>query len=274
MSLNANATALPHFWELTAEPHWKVIDFISDIHLCASKPKTFEAWAAHMLHTPADVVFLLGDVFELWVGDDAINTPGFEADCAAVLTEACAQRAVGLMVGNRDFLMGRKLLRGCGLIALSDPTILIAFGERALLTHGDLLCTDDQAYQRFRTLVRSAPWQADFLSKSLPERHQLAQQIRAASMASRSTAQTQAGDDIDISSAVQWMHESGSPTLIHGHIHRPRTETLAPGFVRHVLSEWECDAPEVPEALRSPVLRWQRNRFDRMEPAKAPVAVL
>jgi UDP-2,3-diacylglucosamine hydrolase len=67
---------------------------------------------------------------------------------------------------------------------------------------------------------------------------------------------------------VQWMHEAGAPTLIHGHIHRPRTETLAPGFVRHVLSEWECDAPEVSPALRTPVLRWERNRFTRVAPAQ------
>ncbi len=266
------ATALPHFWELTAEPHWKVIDFISDIHLCPQRPKTFAAWAAHMRHTPANAIFLLGDVFELWVGDDCISTPGFEADCADVLQEACAKRAVGLMVGNRDFLMGGRLLSGCGLMALSDPTVLIAFGERALLTHGDALCLDDTDYQRFRSLVRSAPWQADFLSQPLARRHEVAQQLRAASMATR----PQAGygiDDIDVSAAVQWMHESGSPTLIHGHIHRPRTETLAPGFVRHVLSEWEWDKQDVPQALRSPVLRWQRNSFTRVGPASAPALV-
>jgi UDP-2,3-diacylglucosamine hydrolase len=262
-------TALPHFWEFTADPHWKVIDFISDIHLCPQRPQTFAAWAAHMRHTPADAIFLLGDVFELWVGDDCLKTSGFEAECAAVLQEASAHRTVGLMVGNRDFLMGSALLRDCGLMALSDPTIVIAFGERALLSHGDALCLADTDYQRFRSLVRSAPWQADFLSKPIAERRDIAQQIRLASMASRESApNANLGDEIDTATAVQWMHEAGAPTLIHGHIHHPCTETLAPGFVRHVLSEWECDAPEVSPALRTPVLRWERNRFTRVAPAQ------
>jgi UDP-2,3-diacylglucosamine hydrolase len=98
--------ALPHFAELQAPASWRTIDFISDLHLQAAEPETFEAWRHYMAHTPADAVFILGDLFEAWVGDDAAGEPGFAADCAAVLHAAAGRMAVFFMHGNRDFLVG------------------------------------------------------------------------------------------------------------------------------------------------------------------------
>ena len=133
----ASIPGLPTFWELSAPREWQRIDFISDLHLTADMPQTFEAWAAYLLATPADAVFILGDLFEVWVGDDARHA-GFEARCAAVLAEAAARRTLAFMRGNRDFLVGAELLRDCGVHELEDPTVLLAFGQRLLLSHGDV----------------------------------------------------------------------------------------------------------------------------------------
>jgi UDP-2,3-diacylglucosamine hydrolase len=161
--------ALPVFWELVAPADWTSIDFISDLHLAEETPRTFAAWAAHLRDTPASAVIILGDLFEVWIGDDARHA-GFEARCADVLAETASRRSVAFMCGNRDFLVGADLLRDCGVRALPDPTVLVAFGERLMLAHGDALCLDDLDYQRFRSLVRSPAWQREFLGKPLADR--------------------------------------------------------------------------------------------------------
>ncbi|HEV8314396.1 MAG TPA: UDP-2,3-diacylglucosamine diphosphatase, partial [Burkholderiaceae bacterium] len=166
--------------EFKAPAHWRAIDLLSDLHLSEATPRTFDAWAAHLRHTPADAVFMLGDLFDAWVGDDA-RTSGFEYRCAEVLREAAGRRTLAFMVGNRDFLVGAELLGECGVMALADPTVLVAFGERWLLSHGDALCLEDTEYQRFRAQVRSPAWQAATLARPLAERRALAQQIRTAS---------------------------------------------------------------------------------------------
>lgn len=251
---------LPTFWEMVAPADWTAIDFISDLHLAEDTPRTFEAWAAHLRDTPASAVFILGDLFEVWIGDDARHT-GFEARCADVLAEAASRRTVAFMCGNRDFLVGTDLLRECGVRALPDPTVLVAFGERLLLSHGDALCLDDVDYQRFRAQVRSPAWQRDFLAKPLAERAQIARAMREHSE-QRKRSMTPAGwSDIDKSTAVRWMHESQTPTLIHGHTHRPAHEDLAPGFLREVLSDWDLDHPGTP---RAEVLRLKRSGLSRI----------
>src|SRR5689334_8218774 len=106
---------MPHFMELQAPGAWRTVDFISDLHLDASEPRTFEAWRGFMRDTPADAVFILGDLFEVWVGDDSAHQPGFEADCAAVLKAATSHAAVFFMHGNRDFLVGDAFLASCGV---------------------------------------------------------------------------------------------------------------------------------------------------------------
>jgi UDP-2,3-diacylglucosamine hydrolase len=265
---------LPAFFEITAPAHWRAIDFISDLHLCAAMPRTFDAFASHLRHTQAGAVFILGDLFELWVGDDMRQRP-FEQACVEVLAEAASRLHVAFMVGNRDFLLGTAMLRDCGMMALPDPTVLGAWGQRVLLSHGDALCLSDLPYQAFRREVRSPAWQQAFLSKPLPERLALAAQMRSAS-AQRQPFDGDAEIDVDAGEAVRWMHTLGAAEMVHGHTHRPGSNSLAPGFKRHVLSDWDLDLdldqdPDqgLNQDQRAEVLRLSRDGFERRAPATA-----
>ncbi len=251
---------LPAFFEFQAPTHWAAVDFISDMHLCEAMPRTAEAFEAHLMYTPADAVFVLGDIFEVWVGDDA-RTRRFESHCVDILAEASSRRVVGLMVGNRDFLLGSAMLRDCGAMALPDPTVLKAWGQRVLLSHGDALCLADRPYQAFRTEVRSPAWQQAFLAKPLDERLALAAQMRQASQERRRFDGDQDAD-VDVAEAVRWMHAMGTAELVHGHTHRPGSNLLAPGFKRHVLSDWDLDGG----GSRAEVLRLNRDGFVRLAP--------
>lgn len=252
--------ALPTFWELEAPDDWTAIDFISDLHLSVGAPRTFEVWAEYMRGTTASAVIILGDLFEVWVGDDARHE-GFEANCVEVLADAAAHRAVAFACGNRDFLVGGEMLRDCGVRALADPTVLVAFGERLLLSHGDALCLDDHEYQQFRRMVRAPAWQRDFLAKPLHERQQIARSMREQSESRKRSTAPEDWVDIDKATAVRWMHEAHAPTLIHGHTHRPAHEVLAPGYMREVLSDWDCDGPGAP---RAEVLRLRGGGLTRV----------
>ena len=254
----------PHLPELHANAAWQAIDFISDLHLAEDTPRGFDAFAAYLQHTPADAVFILGDLFEAWVGDD-VRFEGFEARCAAVLSATSAQRHIAFMVGNRDFLLGADMLRACGVQALPDPVVLSAFGARVLLTHGDAWCSADLDYQRLRAEVRSPAWQAAVLAQPLAQRHVLARQMRAQSE-QHQASRTGPWFDVDRATAIESMQRANTPTLIHGHTHRPGDETLAPGFMRRVLSDWELDHGAAP---RAEVLRWGARGFERLSPAAA-----
>jgi UDP-2,3-diacylglucosamine hydrolase len=257
---------LPIFREVVAPDGWQCIDLISDLHLSESTPATFAAFRDHLLHTRADAVFVLGDLFEVWVGDDA-RYEGFDALICAALSAASKRRVVGFMPGNRDFLAGTELLESTGVVALSDPSVLVAFGERLLLTHGDALCLADTDYQRFRAEVRSPVWQEAFLGQPLPERRAVAARLRAQSEARKRGQVRENWADVDAATAVRWMHEAGTPTLVHGHTHRAGSNWLAPGYIRHVLSDWDLDDPLRP---RAEVLRWWRGGLLRIPPEKAP----
>ena len=261
--------AIPTYWEVRAPSAWASIDFVSDLHLSAGTPRTFDAWAAHLEHTTADAVFMLGDLFEAWVGDDARHS-GFEAQCADVLANAASVRTLGFMAGNRDFLVGGVMLKDCGVLALSDPTVVIAFGERLMLSHGDALCISDTKYQGFRQQVRSEAWQSKFLAASLDERRDLVGRMRDESRLHQAGLTPGAWFDVDTATAVRWMHEAGTPTLIHGHTHHPGEEAMAPGFIRYVLSDWDLDHAIPP---RAEVLRWCRGGLSRLAPTAAPAAV-
>ena len=262
LARQAAAASLPAFFEFQAPRAWGAIDIISDLHLCPALPRTVAAWAAHLLHTPADAVFILGDLFEVWVGDDALARP-FERQCVDTLAAAASQRRLAFMVGNRDFLVGPALLRAARMMALPDPTVLDAWGRRLLLSHGDALCLDDAPYQAFRAEVRSSAWQQQFLARPLPERVQIAAHIRQAS-ATRARFDGMAGADVDPIEAVHWMHAAGAAELIHGHTHRPGSNTLAPGYERHVLSDWDLD-----HGARAEVLRLTREGLERVAPSSA-----
>lgn len=253
--------ALPDFFACDAPPAWRALDFISDLHLSEALPRTFAAWRQHLLDTDADAVFILGDLFELWVGDDA-RTEGFAARCVAVLTEAARRRTVAFMVGNRDFLVGQAMRRQAGFVGLPDPTLLGAFGRRIVLTHGDALCLADHDYQAFRRQVRSPAWQAEFLARPLAERFETARGLRQAS-AQRRRFDGDAALDVDAAEALRWLHARGAAAMVHGHTHRPRSHELAPGVQRHVLSDWDLDDTQAP---RAEVLRLTAAGFARMLP--------
>ena len=258
------AQALPAFIEFAAPAGWRTIDFLSDLHLSEATPRTFEALARHLRGTGADAVFILGDLFEVWVGDDARHE-GFEARCTAMLAEASSRRFIGFMAGNRDFLVGAEMLTDCGVTCLADPMVLIAFGERLLLSHGDALCLSDQAYQDFRREVRSEGWQQRFLAQPLAQRRRIAAELRAESQRHKSQQQPGEWVDLDTAATAAWMRAAGTPQFVHGHTHMPATHDVAPGLTRHVLSDWDLDHPG---AARAQVLRWQHDGLARIAPAE------
>ncbi len=254
--------------EVIAPTAWRSIDFISDLHLAEDTPFAFAAWHGYLLNTRADAVFILGDLFEAWVGDDARHE-GFERRAAGVLTEAAARRPLFFMVGNRDFLLGHEMLAACGVTRLADPSVLLAFGERALLTHGDAWCLADADYLAFRLKVRDPAWQAQVLARPLAERRLLARSLRSES--ERSAAEhTGEWADVDRPTALACLANCRATTLVHGHTHRPATETMAPGVVRHVLTDWELDHARPP---RAEVLRWQADGWVRLTLAGTAAAV-
>lgn len=233
----------PVFAELVAPAAWRTVDLISDLHLQAGEPETFEAWRGYLETTPADAIFILGDLFEVWVGDDAAMSDGFERQCAALLRQASARRPIFFMHGNRDFLVGQAFAAQSGMTLLRDPTVLVLHGERWLLSHGDMLCIDDTDYILFRAQVRDPAWQRAFLSKPLDERRAVGRAMRARSEDNKRQPDT-VWADVDTGTARTWLRKSGAHTLIHGHTHRPAEHPLdqAAGLRRIVLSDWDAAA--------------------------------
>lgn len=244
---------------LDADPGWRSIDFISDLHLADDTPGTFELWQRYMLGTRAGAVLILGDLFEAWVGDDARHE-GFEARCSEVLKAAAATRYVGFMVGNRDFLVGPAMLADCGVHALPDPTVVDAFGSRLLLTHGDALCLGDVEYQAFRRVVRNPAWQTEQLARPLAQRRALARQMRERSAGMHSQRAPADWVDVDSPAASRWMAAANSRAMVHGHTHRPDDEQWPDGFERHVLTDWDLEHG----APRAEVLRWRADGLHRI----------
>lgn len=239
---------MPTFGRLTAPAAWQTVDLISDLHLQAGEPATFEAWRHYMAHTPADAVLMLGDVFEVWVGDDALAHDPFLQRCADVLRQTVQRAHVAFMPGNRDFLVGPEFLSACGMHALADPTVLEMGDQRILISHGDALCLDDVDYQAFRQQVRHADWQRDFLAKPLVDRLALAHAMRTQSESKKRTDNVYA--DADTTMALNWLDGAGASVLVHGHTHQPAEHPLGAGL-RHVLSDWSLDhAPQRAQVMR------------------------
>ena len=183
MTADHLSTVLPA-QELVAPALWHTVEFISDLHLDPAEPGTLAAWRRYLRSSRADAIFMLGDLFEVWVGDDAMSEPSsFEARGCALLRAAARRLPVYFMHGNRDFLAGPAFLAGCGITGLEDPTVLVFGGQRYVLSHGDLLCLDDVDYQRFRLQARSAAWQQQFLTQPLATRRVQARGIRQESEA-------------------------------------------------------------------------------------------
>ena len=246
--------------ELTAGPTWQAVDFISDLHLQVNEPATFHAWQRYMQTTPADAVFILGDLFEVWVGDDVLQAQGFEHQCAQVIAQTAARVPTFFMHGNRDFLVGNGLMAACNTTLLNDPAVLSFNNQRWLLSHGDALCLDDTAYMAFRLQVRSVGWQQAFLAKPLAERQAIARGLRQQSEARKISGAKYA--DVCAQAAKQLLLQANASTLIHGHTHQPATHDLNNGLQRVVLTDWDAAAtPPRAEVLRLSSTGLQRIPF-------------
>ena len=221
---------------------WQHLTFISDLHLQASEHATFELWLNSLQTLQTDALFILGDLFEVWVGDDILDSPEghFERLCCEALLQLSHRLPVYWMVGNRDFLWGDKAARRSGMQTLLDPCVLETMEGRWLLSHADALCVADTAYQAFRQQVRSDEWQAKFLSHPLEERLQMARYLRTQSEALKQS-QTH-WVDVDNSAALTLLQTHQATLLIHGHTHQPAIHALSNTQMRWVLSDWDAQA--------------------------------
>ncbi len=217
--------------------------FISDLHLDPERPAITELFGRFIDEEArgADALYILGDLFEAWVGDDDPSDAGaFVADKLRELSEAGVP--VYFVRGNRDFLLGEAYAARAGATILPDPAVVMLYGTPTLVLHGDLLCTDDTAYQQFRTQTRDPRWQAQFLSQPLAARLAFAAQARAASKARYgelvSAGMAETIGDVAPATVREWFNRYGIRRMIHGHTHRPAIHDEGDGNLRIVLGDW------------------------------------
>ncbi len=226
---------------LTLDPHLR-IGFISDLHLDPGRPDIADRFHAFLagIEDRLDVLFILGDLFEYWVGDDGIDRCGYRDYVAALASAADRLDGLHLMHGNRDFLMGEALCRETGCTLVADPCVADIGGLRVLLAHGDAYCTDDIGHMSFRGQVRQAAWQLEFLSQPLTERLDFARRARAASELGKAEKSMQIMD-VNRNAVEQALEQSGVRLMIHGHTHRPGLHRYRIGGrerLRAVLGAW------------------------------------
>jgi len=222
--------------------------FISDLHLDPSRPAITALFLDFLRGEArqAEALYILGDLFEAWIGDD---TPSPAADAVAVALRELADAGMPVFFirGNRDFLLGEDYARRAGMQILPDPCVIQLYGKPVLLQHGDLLCTDDTAYQAFRAQTRDPAFIAQFLSQPLEARIAFAQKARAASQAHQSEmkegdrAQFETVTDVAPAEVVATFRRYGVDTMIHGHTHRPAVHEVQvgdAGCTRIVLGDW------------------------------------
>ena len=226
--------------------------FISDLHLCPTRPAINQAFFDFLrgAAAQAEALYILGDLFEYWAGDD--DTDPFNAAVLAALRElADSSVPLYLMHGNRDFLIGAGFAAACRGMLLPDPTLVNLYGQPTLLMHGDTLCTDDVRYLEFRSKVRGSAWQHEFLAQSIDKRRQIIAGLR------NENAEEKKVKSEEIMDATQTGIEAalrahGYPRLIHGHTHRPARHVHGVDgrdCERWVLADWydsgsylACDA--------------------------------
>jgi UDP-2,3-diacylglucosamine hydrolase len=227
--------------------------FISDLHIDASRPAITEQFLKFLTTEArdADALYILGDLFESWVGDDAAD-----AVQSAAIAGLHALTAHGVpcfvMHGNRDFLLSAQFCRMSGALLLPDPLIVTLYAEPVLVMHGDALCSDDHAYQRLRATVREADWQRQFLALSVAARRALAGAARVGSQA-HTAALEYAITDVNADSVATALRRAGTATLLHGHTHRPAIHALQVDgrpCTRIVLGDWY---------EQGSVLRWDQH---------------
>ncbi len=216
--------------------------FISDLHLTPERPQILELFLQFLDHDArdAEALYILGDLFEYWIGDDAAEQIGHQSILHGLHRLTDGGIPVYIMHGNRDFLIGREFCRHTGTTLLPDPTTLTLYGQAAVIMHGDSLCTDDTEHQRFRATVREQTWQDEFLAKPIQVRLAIAKQLRQQSDRSKPT-KSPTIMDVNEQSVCDAMQTYGANILIHGHTHRPGFHTVDVGgqqAQRIVLGDW------------------------------------
>ncbi len=215
--------------------------FISDLHLDDSRPHIttlFQRFLATQARK-ADALYILGDLFESWIGDDD-DAPLANTIANALLDLKRSGVPCHFMHGNRDFLLGETYAERAGFSLLNDPTVIDLYGVPTALVHGDALCTDDHAYQAFRQQVRNPFWQQGFLAQPLATRREMARQARTESQRHTAAANMEIMD-VNAAAVARAMHEAGVHRLIHGHTHRPATHSFQLNGLpatRIVLGDW------------------------------------
>ena len=215
--------------------------FISDLHLQASHPRTADAFfaflAARAIH--AERLYLLGDIFEYWAGDDDIAEPFNARVVDAIRALGAAGTQVYWLAGNRDFLVGDGFARAAGLTLLQEPCVIAAGARRIALVHGDAQCTLDTKYLAFRTQVRDPAWQAQFLAMPLAQRKAIIAGLREGSREAH-TGKSYAIMDVTPEAVAELHAALDAGVIIHGHTHRPALHDVD-GRLRYVLPDWELD---------------------------------
>ena len=217
--------------------------FISDLHLCQSRPEITTQFIA-FLHTTAkqaEKLFILGDLFEYWAGDDDISDKHHTDVINALKTLSNSGTKIYLMHGNRDFLIADGFAEVAGLTLLKDPTVVKLYGQHVLLSHGDALCTDDHAYQAFKLQVRDPAWQLTFVNQPLASRKAYIASLRLKSKQEKFT-KTMEIMDVNADAVTTLLRQYNYPKLlIHGHTHRPNQHRLTVDghlAIRWVLGDW------------------------------------
>jgi UDP-2,3-diacylglucosamine hydrolase len=221
--------------------------FVSDLHLCPSRPQTVRQFLAFLEAdaSGAEALYILGDLFEYWAGDDDLDNSFNATVCSALKRLTSSGTKVFFLPGNRDFLIGNGFALATGATLLDEPHLVAIGGVPTLLLHGDTLCTDDAAYQDFRRQIRSSPWRKAFLGQPLVERKAQIEILRSTSESEKGKkSMTLMDTNADAVAAVLRQHGL-PPRLIHGHTHRPAQHTHGidgQQCERWVLAAWD-DAP-------------------------------
>ncbi len=211
--------------------------FISDLHLSVDQPKITKLLLSFLQHEApqCESLYILGDLFEYWLGDDAV-TPEHQTVLTALHQLTKKNTQLYIMHGNRDFLMGHHFETQTGCQLINDPALIDLYGTPTLLMHGDTLCSDDKEYQQFRNIVRHPQWQQDFLDKSVDERISIANHYRNESR-TQSSKKSEKIMDVNDATVTKTMDQYNTRQLIHGHTHRPaihKSQTEQ----RIVLGDW------------------------------------
>ena len=212
--------------------------FISDCHLDASRPEV-TATLLDFLDKRAAMaryLFILGDLFEVWLGDD--DPAPEHQQVIALLQQLGRNTNLFFMAGNRDFLLGKAFAETTNITLLDEPHLLQLDKIRVVLVHGDTLCTDDHDYQAFRSMVRDSDWQSTFLAKPLLERQQLAAQMRSYSVDAMAQKSMQIMD-VNPAAVQDCFRDNQAGVIIHGHTHRPAIHSYDSNLSRIVLGDWD-----------------------------------